>query len=136
MVSFHIHTWLCMHILVYSHKCKKSQNEFQWTTKHVFWQDYFLHMWLAPKAGNFEPIEHNFFVKWFLKWIFYLAALSFKISKLWHFFMIWFFIMFIQWTCTYIERGMFLLYKKFEINYMTLYIPFDYFVKNAIRHFI
>jgi hypothetical protein len=25
----------------------KSQNEFQWTCKHAFWQDYFLHMWLV-----------------------------------------------------------------------------------------
>jgi hypothetical protein len=27
--------------------------------------------------------------------------------------------------CTFIEGGMFLLYKKFEINCMTLNIPFD-----------
>jgi hypothetical protein len=45
--------------------CRKSQNEFQWTTKHVFWQDYFLHMRLASKAKYFKPIEHNFFIKWF-----------------------------------------------------------------------
>jgi hypothetical protein len=39
-----------MKILVYSQKCKKIQNEFQWTTKHVFWQNYFLHMCLALKT--------------------------------------------------------------------------------------
>jgi len=58
MVSFHIQ--LCMHILVYNQKHKISQNEFQWTTKHVFWQNYFMHMWPTPKAKHFEPIEHNF----------------------------------------------------------------------------
>jgi hypothetical protein len=44
---------------------RKSQNEFQRTTKHFFWQDYFLHMWPASKAKHFEPIEHNFLIKWF-----------------------------------------------------------------------
>jgi hypothetical protein len=39
---------------------KKSQNEFQWITKHVFWQVYFLHMWFASKVRHFEPNEHNF----------------------------------------------------------------------------
>jgi hypothetical protein len=28
---------------------------------------YFLDMWLASKVRHFEPIEHNFFIKWFLK---------------------------------------------------------------------
>ncbi len=50
--------------MVYNQKWKKSYNEFQWTTKHVLWQDYFLHMWPTPKARHFEPIEHNFFVEW------------------------------------------------------------------------
>jgi hypothetical protein len=40
---------------------KKIQNKFQQITKHVFWQDNILHMWLAPKARHFEPIEHNYF---------------------------------------------------------------------------
>jgi hypothetical protein len=57
MVSFHIHTQLCMNILVYSQKHKKSQNEFQWTTKHVFWQDYFVHMWLDPKLNFLNPLN-------------------------------------------------------------------------------
>jgi len=36
-----------------------------------------------------------------------------------------------QWTCTFIEGGMFLLYKMFEMNCMILCLPFDYF-----RHLI
>jgi hypothetical protein len=52
-------------------------------------------------------------------------------SSFWNFCMIWFFIKFIQWTCTFIKRGMFLLYKKIEINYMTLCIPFDYFFRKC-----
>jgi hypothetical protein len=46
---------------------QKFQNEFQWTTKHVFWQDYSMHMRPAPKAGHFETIQHNCFVKWLKK---------------------------------------------------------------------
>jgi hypothetical protein len=34
-----------------------------------------------------------------------------------------FFIKSIQWICIFIAGGTFLLYKKFEINYMTLCIP-------------
>jgi hypothetical protein len=64
MVSFHI--WLSIYILVYNQKQEKSQNKFQWTTKHVFWQNYFMHMWLAPKVEHFEPIEHNFMSNNFL----------------------------------------------------------------------
>jgi hypothetical protein len=41
--------------------------------------------------------------------------------------MIWFFIKFIQWTCTFIEGGILFLYKKIEINCMILCLPFDYF---------
>jgi hypothetical protein len=108
-------------------KTLKIPNEFQWKTKYVFWQNYFLHMWHAPKVRHFEPIEHNYFVKWLKTWVLCLVTLSFKISKLWYFCMIWFFIKFIQWTCIFIEGGMFLLYKKFEINCMTLCIPFDPF---------
>ncbi len=60
------------YIIVYQYfglqpKHRKSQNEFQWTTKHVFQQDYFLHMQLALKAKHFEFIEYNFFAKWFFK---------------------------------------------------------------------
>jgi hypothetical protein len=40
------------------------KNEFQRITKHVFWQYFFLHMWLALQTKHFEPIEHNFFIKW------------------------------------------------------------------------
>jgi hypothetical protein len=114
---------------------QKSQNEFQWTTKHGFWQDYFLYMWPTSKARHFEPIEHIFFIKWFKKWVLSLVALSFKISRFWNwkFSFIWFFIKFIQWTCNFIEGGMFLLYKKIEINYMTLCIPFDSFFKNTLN---
>jgi hypothetical protein len=35
----------------------QSQNEFQWITKHMFWQDYSLHMRLAFQVRHFEPIE-------------------------------------------------------------------------------
>jgi hypothetical protein len=106
---------------------KKSQNEFQWITKHVFWQVYFLHMWFASKVRHFELIEYIFFIKWLKKWILCLVAFSFKILRFWNFWMIQFFFKFIQWTCTFIEWGMLLLYKKFEINCMTLCIPFDSF---------
>jgi len=109
---------------------------FHWTTKHVFWQDYFLHMWPASKAKHFEPIEHKFLIKWFLKWIFCLAAFFFKLSRLRNFCMIWFFIKFIQWKCNFIERGMFLLHKKIEINCSTLCIPFDSLKKKYFKHLI
>jgi len=108
---------------------KRSQNGFQWTTKHVFWQDYFLHMWPARKARHFE---HNFFVKWLRYWVFFFVTLFFKISRLWKFCMIWFSIKFIQWTCTFIKGAWFLLYNKIEINCMTLCIPFDSSIKNVI----
>jgi hypothetical protein len=112
------------------------QNEFQWTTKHVFWHVYFFHMWLAFKVRHFEPIEHNFFINFFLKWVLCLATLSFKISRFWNFWMIWFFHQVIQWTCLFIEGGMFLLYKKFEINCMILCLPFDYFKNIFFKHLI
>jgi hypothetical protein len=60
----------------------------------------------------------------------------FKISKIWIFYVIWFFIKFIQWTYIFIERGMILLYKKFEINCMILRIPFDSLKKKQFKHFI
>jgi hypothetical protein len=50
--------------------------------------------------------------------------------------MIWFFIKFIQWTCTFIEGGMFLLYKNFEIDCMILCLPFDYFKKMYFKNLI
>ncbi len=53
---------------------KRFQNVFQWTTKHVFGQDNFLHMWPTLKARHFEPIEHNFFVKWLKKWVLCLVG--------------------------------------------------------------
>jgi hypothetical protein len=58
------------YIIVYEYfglmlEMKKIQSEFQRTTKHVFWQDYFMHMWPTSKARHFELIEHNFFMKWF-----------------------------------------------------------------------
>jgi len=104
---------------------KKSQNEFQWIIKHVFWQYYFLHMWPTSKTKHFWTHLTFFFIKWFKKWILCLVAFFFKISKLLNFCMIWFFIEFIQWTWTFIESDMFLLYKFFEINCMILCIPFD-----------
>jgi len=94
-------------------------------------------MWLAPKAKHFEPIEHNCFYQMVLKMSFCLIALSFKISRLWKFWVILFFIKFIQWTCTFIKGGMFLLYKKFEINCMIVCLPFGYFFKKMyFRHLI
>jgi hypothetical protein len=51
--------------------------------------------------------------------------------------MIWFFIKFMQSTCTFIERPMFFLYKKLEINCMILCLPFDYLKKTMyFRHLI
>jgi hypothetical protein len=46
------------------------------------------------------------------------------------------FIKFIQWTCTFIEGGMVLLYKKIEINCMVLCLPFDLFFKMYFIHLI
>ncbi len=63
-------------------KSKNTQNELQWTTKHVSWWEYFWHMWPTPKAKHFEPIEHNIFAKWFLKknpWPFPLKFQDFEI---------------------------------------------------------
>jgi hypothetical protein len=126
LTFIHNCVWIFLFIAK-NEKSGKSQNEFQWTTKHVFWQDYFLHIWPACKARHFE---HNFSIKWLKYWVYCLVALFFKISKLWKKFMIWFFIRFIQWTCIFIARGMFLLYKKIEINCMTLCILFYSFLKN------
>ncbi len=91
---------------------------------------------LHLKARHFQPIEHNFFIKWLFKLVLRLVALSFKIPRLWNFYTIWFFIKVIQWTCTFIEGGMFLLYKKIEINCMILCPPFDYFSKNVQGMFL
>jgi hypothetical protein len=52
--------------------------------------------------------------------------------KTWNFYMIWVFVKFTQWTCTFIKGDMFLLYKFFEINYVTLCIPLITFLKSAI----
>jgi hypothetical protein len=84
MIIFHMHTQLCINILVCNKKWKKilKKNKFSMSLiKQIFWQDYFLHMWLAPKTKHFEFIEHNVFAKWFLKWVCCLATLSFKILK-------------------------------------------------------
>jgi len=51
---------LYINILVYKLKHGKSQNEFQWIIKHVFWQDYFLHMQHAPKARHLQPMFNIF----------------------------------------------------------------------------
>jgi hypothetical protein len=68
---------------------------------------------LHLKLDILNPLNIIFFIKWFKKWVLCsLIAFSFKISRLWNFWMIWFFIKFIQWTCTFIKGGMFLLYKK------------------------
>jgi hypothetical protein len=99
-----IHNWVSIFWFITKtiKKFRKSQNEFPWTNKHGFWQDYFLHMWPAPKVKHFEPFEHNFFSKWLKKW-----ELCFKISNLWNFCTIWLFINFIHWTCTFIKRDIF-----------------------------
>jgi hypothetical protein len=50
MVNFHVFIHInCVRIFLFIvaknvKKPRKSQNEFQWTTKHVFWQHYFLRM--------------------------------------------------------------------------------------------
>jgi hypothetical protein len=31
---------------------------------HVFLHDYFMHMWFAPRARNFEPNEYKQLTKW------------------------------------------------------------------------
>jgi hypothetical protein len=128
LTFIHNYVWIFLFI-ARNAKSRKFQNEFQRTTKHVFWQDYFLHIWTTCKARHFE---HIVLVKWLKYWIFCLIALFFKISKLWKEIMIWFFIRFNQWTCIFIGRGMLLLYKKIEIDCMTLCIPFDSFKKNVV----
>ncbi len=95
----------------------------------LFIEDF--HLMNSYSFNIIQPIEHYFFIKWFLKWVLCLVALSFKISRLWNCWMIWFFIKFIQWTYIFIEGDIFLLYKKFEINCMTLCLPFDYFKKKC-----
>ncbi len=107
---------------------RKSQNEFQWTTKHVFWQDYFLHMWLASKARHFKPIEHFLIYQMVLKTSHLPCSPFLQNLKTLKFYMIWFFIKFIQWMCTFIKGDTFLLYKKFKINCMTLCILFNLFI--------
>jgi hypothetical protein len=121
--------WIFWFIARNAKNSKKSQNEFQSTTKHFFWQNYFVHIWPAPKAKHFEPIKH-FFCQMVFKWVLCIVALSFKKFKLRNFCMIWFFIKFIQRTCTFIRRGMFLLYKKNE-NYIVLSILFYSFFEKV-----
>jgi hypothetical protein len=83
-----------------------------------------------------NPLNIYFLLNGFKKWILCLATLSLKISRLWNFCMIWYLIKFIQCTCIFIKGGMFFLYKKFEINCMTLCIPFDSLKKRYFRHLI
>jgi len=125
----HNYVWIFWFIARNAKNHKKFPKWVSMDNQTCFLQDYFLHMWLALKTRHFE---HNFFVKWLKYWIFCFVALFFKISKLWKFCMIWFFISFIQWTCTFIKGGMVLLYKKIEINCMTLCIPFNSLKKNVI----
>jgi len=86
---------------------------------------------LHLKPNILNPLNIIIF-KWFKKWVLCLVALSFKISRLWNFWMLWFFIKFIQGTCIFIEGGMFLLYKKFEIKCMILCLLFYYLFLKCI----
>jgi hypothetical protein len=90
---------------------------------------------LHLKLDILNPLNIMFLSNGFLKKVLCFITLFFKISKLSHFFMIWFFIKFIQWTCILKERGFFLLYKKIEINCMTLCIPFNSFKKSVVQKF-
>ncbi len=47
MIIFHMHTKLCINIFVNKHKCKKCQNEFVKSNKHVSLHDCFMHIWLC-----------------------------------------------------------------------------------------
>ncbi len=65
-------------------KMQKIPNWVSMNTKHVFWQDDFLHMRLASKAKHFEPIEHKFLSngfknEWFVLQPFPLKFQSFEI---------------------------------------------------------
>jgi hypothetical protein len=108
---------------------KDSRNEFQWTIKHFFGKIIFCTCDLHLKLNILNPLNIIFLSKWFFKWVFCLVTLSFKISRLWHFCMIWIFIKFIQWTCTSIEKDIFLLYKSLKLIVWLLCIPFDSFLK-------
>jgi hypothetical protein len=60
--------------------------------KHVFSHYYFLHMWHASKGSNFEPNGNKKVAKLFSKGIISFVAVCFKISRLWNFYVILFFI--------------------------------------------
>jgi hypothetical protein len=87
-------------------------------------------MQVALKTKHFELIQYKFFAKWFLKmgplpcspffqnlkFLYDLGLHQVHPMKMY-----------------FIERDMFLLYKFFEINYMTLCIPFGfYFFSNVV----
>jgi hypothetical protein len=46
---------------------QKNLNELLWTTKHVFGQDYFLHMWPTVGVINYKPNKYKQLAKCFLK---------------------------------------------------------------------
>jgi len=81
---------------------------------------------LHLKPNILNPLNFIFWSNGFKNESFDLHPFPSKFQRLWNFCMIWFFMKFIQWTCTLIEGGMFLLYKKFEFNCMISCIPFDF----------
>jgi hypothetical protein len=120
---FFMCTWLCINILVYKQQCKKCQNELLWITKHVFWHNYFLNMWIILKAKSLKLSEYKQLAKWFKRKSFHLQPFPFKFQDFEIFIYDLVFIKFTQQTHICIEGNILLLDKRFQINYMILCIP-------------
>jgi hypothetical protein len=99
---------------------KNSKNAFQWTIKHVVWQEFFLQYDLHFK---FEPIEHNSFVKWLKKSHFPCSPFLRNLKTFKFLYNLVFHQVHIM-NIYFHRRGMFLSYNFFEMNCMTLCIWF------------
>jgi hypothetical protein len=108
---------------------KNSKNEFQWTTKHDFWQDFFLHMRPASQARHLKPIENNVFVKWLKKSPFPYSVFLQILKTLKFLYNLVFYQVHIM-NIYFHRRGHVFIVIFFEINCMILCIPFDSFKTN------
>jgi hypothetical protein len=154
VVSFHIHTKLCINILVSNQKSKNSQNNLKMSFnghQTCFNKNIFCTCDLHLKLDILNPLNIIYSSNNFLNELFSLQPFPLnKISRLWNFCIIWLCICLLftilrsfgtkffyrhqvhSMNMTFIEGGIILLYKKFEINCMTLCIPFDSFKKNVV----
>jgi hypothetical protein len=91
---------------------------------------------LHLKLDILNPLNISFQSNGLINEFFALQPFPFKFQDFEKKQIIWFFIKFIQWTCTFIKGGMFLFYTKFEINCMSLCMHFDSLFKKNFKHLI